>query len=132
MTSWIPRAWQFVEFAVSLRRRALASALVLGALVSAPTEPEKIELLIQSVAGLSHARFVRNGAEYDAAAAADHLRLKLRSAGSRVKTADDFIRYCGSSSSMTGQPYRIRYDDGREETSEAFLRARLAEIESAE
>jgi hypothetical protein len=121
------RTTRFVEFT---RRRALAFALVLGVLASAPTEPEKIELLIQSVAQLTHAKFVRNGSEYDAAAAADHLRLKLRNAGSRVKTADDFIRYCGSVSSMSGQPYRIRWDDGREETSEAFLRARLAEIES--
>jgi len=99
-------------------------------LTAAPSEPEKIELLIQSVARLTHAKFVRNGTEYGAPAAADHLRTKLRKAGSRVKTADDFIRYCGSTSSMTGQPYQIRWDDGRVETSEAFLRRRLAEIEA--
>ena len=55
--------------------------------------------------------------------------MKLRKAGSRVKTAEDFIRYCGSQSSVSGQPYQIRYADGRTVTSESFLRAKLAELE---
>ena len=46
-----------------------------------------------------------------------------------MKTPDDFIRLCGSVSSMSGLPYQIRYADGRVETSEAFLRARLAQLE---
>jgi uncharacterized protein DUF5329 len=112
-------------------RRVVTSALLLGVVGGATSEQAKIELLIDAVAHLNHAKFIRNGAEYDAAAAADHLRLKLGRAGDRVKTADDFIRLCGSTSSMSGLPYMIRYDDGREETSEAFLRARLAEIESS-
>jgi hypothetical protein len=109
--------------------RLIASALVFGMLAGAPSEPEKIEALIQSVAQLSNAKFVRNGSVYDAKAAADHLRAKLAKAGSRVKTADDFIRYVGSTSSMSGKPYEIRYEDGRVVSSEAFLRARLAELE---
>lgn len=109
-------------------------ALTLAAAVSPASdksEAAKIESLIQSVAQLQGAKFVRNGSEYDAKAAADHLRLKLEKAGSRVKTADDFIRLCASQSSMTGQPYEIHWDDGRVMTSEAFLRARLAELEGA-
>jgi len=43
----------------------------------------KIEALIQSVAQLSNASFVRNGTAYDARTAADHLRTKLDNAGSR-------------------------------------------------
>lgn len=114
---------------------SLLSAMLALALAAAapPTgdkgEAAKIESLIQSVAQLQGAKFVRNGSSYDAQAAADHLRLKLEKAGSRVKTADDFIRLCASQSSMTGQPYEIHWDDGRVMTSEAFLRARLAELE---
>jgi hypothetical protein len=115
--------------AMSLISRLLVPALVLGVLAGAPTEAAKIEALIQSVAQLSNAKFIRNGAAYDANAAADHLRTKLAKAGSRVKTAEDFIRYVGSTSSMSGKPYQIRYDDGRVITSESFLRARLAELE---
>ena len=47
-----------------------------------------------------------------------------------MKTPDDFIRLCGSTSSMTGRAYEIRFADGKVETSEAFLRARLAELEA--
>ncbi len=107
----------------------LLAVTLLALLAAAPTEPAKIEALIRSVAELRDAKFVRNGVEYDAPAAADHLRTKLRGAGSRVKTADDFIRLCASSSSMTGKPYEIRWADGRVTTSESFLRARLAELE---
>jgi hypothetical protein len=109
--------------------RALAATVAAFLFASPLSEPAKIEALIQSVAELRDARFVRNGTEYEAPAAADHLRTKLRNAGSRVKTADDFIRLCGSASSMTGKPYEIRWADGRVTTSEAFLRARLAELE---
>ena len=109
--------------------RALAAAALAVVFASPLSEPAKIEALIQSVAALHDAVFVRNGTEYGPAAAADHLRTKLRNAGSRVKTADDFIRLCGSTSSMTGQPYEIRWKDGRVTTSESFLRAKLAELE---
>jgi hypothetical protein len=114
-------------------RRAFAALLALlfalGAESPAPTEEQKIEALIRSVAELRGAVFIRNGSEYDAKAAADHLKTKRERAGSRVKTADDFIRLCGSTSSMSGRPYQIRFADGRVETSEAFLRARLAALE---
>ena len=53
---------------------------------------------------------------------------KRRLAGSKVATAEDFIRLCGSASSMSGTAYQIRFSDGRVVTSEAFLRQRLAEF----
>ena len=115
--------------------RALALALTFFAATAARaqspalSEEQKIDALIQSVADLHGAVFIRNGSEYDAKAAADHLRMKREKAGKRVKTADEFIRLCGSESLMSGKPYQIRYADGRIETSEVFLRARLAELE---
>lgn len=114
--------------------RALLFLLVLSlpALVQASgrsaLEDQKIEYLIASVAALQDAQFVRNGTTYDARAAADHLHLKLRMAGSRVTTADDFIRVCASVSSISGTPYQIRFADGREVSSEIYLRQRLAEF----
>jgi hypothetical protein len=97
-----------------------------GPAVDAALEARKIEYLIGSVAALSNAVFVRNGSEYGAAAAADHLRTKLRAAGGHVVTADDFIRLCATRSSLSGEAYQIRYGDGRVVSSEAFLRERLA------
>lgn len=97
--------------------------------VTPASEAQRIEYLIRSVEQLSHAKFIRNGAAHDTRAAADHLRLKLRNAGGRCNTADDFIRLCGSRSSISGQPYHIRLADGTLMTSEAFLRAKLEELD---
>ena len=91
-------------------------------------EERKIQYLIAIIENLHDAQFVRNDVAYEARAAADHLRLKRRSAGSNVATADDFIRLCASVSSMSGTPYQIRFSDGRVVSSEAFLRQRLAEF----
>ena len=96
-----------------------------------PVEARKIEQLIAAVERLGNAKFVRNGTAYDAAKAADHLRLKLREAGDRVARAEDFIALCGSRSSVSGKPYEIVFDDGRRITSEAFLRAKLKALQSS-
>ncbi len=106
--------------------------LSVGALTLAgtpiPLEEKKIDYLIASIETLQNAQFIRNGVAYEAKAAADHLRMKRRGAGSRVTTADDFIRMCASVSSMSGTPYQIRFSDGRVVSSETFLRERLAEF----
>jgi hypothetical protein len=88
-------------------------------------ESVKIQYLISSIKDLKGAKFIRNGEEYDTDAATDHLRLKLRSAGKHVKTADDFIRLCGSKSSVSGKPYQIRFSDGTTLETEVFFRKRL-------
>ena len=92
------------------------------------SEVEKIEQLIRSVEAMP-ARFIRNGTEYEAKQAADRLRFKLSKAGSYVKTAQDFITYCGSQSSMSGEKYKIKFTDGRVIESEQYLRSKLKELE---
>ena len=89
------------------------------------SEAAKIRYLIGSVETLQGVRFLRNGGEYDAPKAADHLRLKLKMAGDRVKTAEDFIRLCGSKSSVSGEAYWMRFPDGTTMEAEAFFRERL-------
>jgi hypothetical protein len=113
-------------FAYILAVVALSSVTWAGTL----GEAEKIALLIRSVEEMP-ARFIRNGTEYEAKEAAAHLRLKLSGAGSRVKTAEDFIKYCGSQSFMSGEKYKIKFPDGRVMESEVYLRERLSELESA-
>jgi hypothetical protein len=88
-------------------------------------EAQKIEYLITAIESLQDAQFIRNGIGYDSKAAAEHLRSKLRVAGPRVSTADDFIRLCASASSVSGTPYQIRFGDGHTVTSEAYLRQKL-------
>ncbi|MCJ7686196.1 MAG: DUF5329 domain-containing protein, partial [Desulfobacteraceae bacterium] len=89
------------------------------------SEAAKIQYLIGSLEALQGVTFLRNGAEYDAKKAADHLRLKLKMAGDRVKNAEDFIRLCASKSSMSGEVYRMRFPDGTTMEAETFFRERL-------
>lgn len=109
----------------------LFALLVAPAFAQPGVEQQKIAYLIASVGALHDASFIRNGAAYDAARAAEHMRLKLRFAGDRVKTAEDFITYCATRSSMSGTRYTIRFHDGRVVDSATFLRGKLAEYEAA-
>lgn len=92
------------------------------------TEKEKIENLIHAVEILDSARFYRNGTFYDAKAAADHLRMKVEKAGDRVKTAQDFIEKVASKSYISGEDYKIVYNNGREVTSNSFFSGKLKQI----
>ncbi|MGH8443240.1 MAG: DUF5329 family protein, partial [Nevskiaceae bacterium] len=60
-----------------------------------------------------------------------HLQLKREKAGSRVRTAGDFIRLCASYSSLSGEAYLIRFADGRTRTAEDVLREELARLSAA-
>ncbi len=94
------------------------------------TETAKINALINSMQSMPGAVFIRNGSEYGGAQAAAHLRMKWKSAGRHVKTAEDFIRYCASQSSMTGRNYSIRFADGHTVDSGPYFEALLHRMEA--
>ena len=95
----------------------------------APTQAQRIDYLIAAIESMGTAQFIRNGSAYDAKAAADHLRLKRRMAGSSCQSAEDFIRSCASQSSTSGKPYEIRLPDGTVVTAAVFLQGKLAEFD---
>ncbi len=101
------------------------------AAVASLSEAQKIDRLIGYVAALQDAVFIRNSVEHAPAEAARHLQLKREKAGSRVKSADDFIRLCAAYSSMSGEAYLIRFADGRTRTAEDVLREELARLNAA-
>jgi hypothetical protein len=119
--------------AVSMSRVLAVTLLTLAGVVHAsdrvPIEEARIEYLIAVIGSLPGGQFIRNGKAYDAKAAVNHLRFKLRYAGSSVRTAEDFIRYCATQSSMSGEPYQIRFPDGHSVTSAVFLRQKLVEFD---
>ncbi|MCC6491106.1 MAG: DUF5329 family protein [Candidatus Hydrogenedentes bacterium] len=91
-------------------------------------EQKKIGQLIAAVEGLKDAVFIRNGTEYKAKDAADHLRRKLEAAGDEIDSATKFIDLIASKSSMSGEEYTIRFADGRLVTAGDFLREKLSEL----
>lgn len=93
------------------------------------TEEAKIERLIQAVADLQEATFIRNSTEHDAKEAADHLRSKWRAKADDIRTAEQFIETIASRSSLSGEPYQIRLPNGRVVQAGEYFRERLNEIE---
>jgi len=91
--------------------------------VLAATPDVEIQYLLD-VVGDSGCTFNRNGKEHTADEARDHLAMKYRRAGSRIKTAESFINYLASESSWTGKPYFIECD-GASVPSRDWLTDRL-------
>ena len=94
------------------------------------TEAEKIEQLLSAVETVKGDVFIRNGVEYSAKDAADHLRTKLQAAGDKIATTEQFIESVASASSLSGEPYRVRLANGTEVLAADYLREKLAQLES--
>ena len=97
---------------------------------AAVPERQKIETLIKQVSDLKDAKFVRNGWTYGVATAIRFLKGKWEANDAEVKSARDFIDKVASMSGTSGQPYLIRFNDGREVKSRDFLLAELMKIEA--
>lgn len=111
---------------------ALATAF-LAATTPAYADPAAADreiLHLLDEVGSSGCIFHRNGKDHDPDEARDHLAMKLRRAGKRIKTADDFIKYLATESSWTGKPYSIRCDDEATPSAD-WLNARLDAFRSA-
>ena len=117
-----------------LHRTFLAGGLTLafaasGASAAPPAASDEIDHLLQYVAA-SHCTFVRNGSEYPADRAREHLVDKYRFAGSRIATAEQFIDYLATKSSLSGRPYRVRCGT-QDALSGPWLTAELKRYRSA-
>jgi len=83
-------------------------------------EKAKILYLIAQVR-LSPQGFERNGAFFKGPAAASHLLRKYGAAGRNIDTAQQFIEFLASGSSLTGKPYYILDLRGRKTLTQEFL-----------
>jgi hypothetical protein len=119
---------------VVIRRSFLAGAVLLPAIrpaLSAPAAQEqaRIEQLIRFVESQKDMVFIRNGTEYTSEDAGKFLRGKLEAMGSDVKTAREFIDRIATKSSMSGEPYRVKFADGKTMLASHFLGAELKRLE---
>ena len=93
------------------------------------TESQKIDALIEHIGSMKNSVFIRNGSEHPAGEAAEHLRRKWNSAANEITTAEAFIEQIASRSSLTGEPYQIRFSDGSVVQAETYLREQLAKLD---
>jgi hypothetical protein len=109
---------------------ALGSAMV-GARATPPArEQSRIERLIRFVETQKDMKFIRNGSEYTCAEAARFMRGKLESMGGEVTTAREFIERIATRSSMSGEPYHVKFADGRMVPAARFLSDELERMEA--
>jgi len=87
-------------------------------------ENDEIEYLLSFVGG-SDCIFIRNGGEYQAKEAREHLEMKYNHVKRRIKTAEDFIDKIASKSSLSGRQYEVRCDSVKLQTRQ-WLREALA------
>ena len=92
---------------------------------------DEIEDLLRYVASMDGASFVRNGDVHAPKEAEAHLRLKWTKQKSQIATAEDFVRLCGTKSSISGKAYLIRFKDGHEENAADVLLRQLQLIRAA-
>jgi Family of unknown function (DUF5329) len=119
-----------------IRRSVLVSAASLLALdvcsawAGPPAhEQTRIDRLIRFIESQKDMKFIRNGTEYSCAEAAKFLRGKMEAMGAEVTTAREFIERIGSKSSMSGQPYQVKFADGKTMLAAQFLSEELKRIE---
>ena len=72
-----------------------------------PAAQAEIDHLLAFVAA-SPCTFIRNGEPHPSAEARDHLATKLRFAGGSISTAEEFVRYLATESSMSHEPYKVK------------------------
>lgn len=112
----------------------LALLLSLSLPNTATAEPplfaqQEIDHLLRYVEN-SGCEFQRNGSWYDSQRALSHLRSKYAFLRNSVRTSEDFIDIAASSSSLTGQPYRVRCGSGSAVLSAQWLQDELLRFRS--
>jgi hypothetical protein len=87
----------------------------------------EVDFLLGYIEG-SGCEFYRNGIWHDPKAARAHLRDKYRYlvARSLINTTEDFIERVATQSSFSGEPYKVKCQDGATVTSNEWLHAELA------
>jgi hypothetical protein len=121
-----------IYFAIMAFEGALArvhSFLLLAATIAVSAPPvvnREIDGLLATLR-TSGCKFQRNGTWYDGPKAAEHLQEKRAWLDKRGKilSTEDFIRYAGTQSSLSGKVYAVKCPDRPQVSSEAFLQDAL-------
>ena len=113
--------------------RLLAMTLLSAAgICPADTQSEReIQHLLQFTAK-SDCQFIRNGKSYGPAQAREHLAKKYAAVQNRIRSAEDFIRYIASESSITKEPYRVQCPGAQATPSGPWLTLELRRLRKEE
>jgi hypothetical protein len=125
----MPKAIILTPFALLLALSLFLAFAVAPAAAISDAELSRVNALLDALGQSQGLEFIRNGSAYPASKAVSHLRSKLSRAKSRLATAEEFIDSVASSSSLSGDPYYVRFSDGTEITAKEYFHSLLREIE---
>ncbi|NQT68811.1 MAG: DUF5329 family protein [Desulfobacteraceae bacterium] len=98
----------------------LVVAIVLTPLGSQADTELEIKHLFEYIQN-STCIFVRNGKKYNARETLAHIQKKYEYAKLRITSAEDFIKYTVTKSSLSGQPYQVLCDERKILSAEWFM-----------
>ena len=101
-----------------VRQLILAGMLFAGTAI-ADTQQE-INHLLEFVANTS-CQYERNGNVYDGARAEKHIKKKYDYFKDKINSAEDFIKYSATKSTMSGKQYKIHCDSMATQNSSDWL-----------
>ena len=87
---------------------------------------EEIAVLLNFIER-SECTFIRNGKQYDTLEARQHIEKKYNYYKEQIITAEDFIQYSATKSSITGKPYTVICNGVRSNSSD-WLNAELDKV----
>lgn len=103
-----------------------AVVFILAALIPATAGAGAEEEISHLLGYIEHSgcTFIRNGKEHTAPEARQHIENKYSYVKRRVKSAEDFIRYAATGSSISGSAYRVSCE-GRKMPTAVWLEEEL-------
>lgn len=105
--------------------RVMVAVLLLMPAAAVPADMQDEILHLLDYVENSGCEFERNGSAHEARQARAHMERKYNHVKSRVDQAEDFIRYAGTRSSMSGRKYHVTCG-GKTLTSAAWLQDELS------
>ena len=106
----------------------MSTILFVSTGVAQADKSDEINHLLEFIAQ-SDCIYIRNGKEYSALEARDHIAGKYESVKWRIKTSETFISKIASRSSFSGKQYMIRCKE-EEQTTEQWLSRELGNYRS--
>jgi Family of unknown function (DUF5329) len=105
---------------------SLVGAVLLASFAIGAETPEQdaINHLLQFVE-TSRCTFLRNGVEYDSKSAVTHIKEKYDYFKKQIHTAEDFIALAATKSELSGRPYFVRCEKGKEMPAANWLHEEL-------
>jgi len=88
---------------ILLRATLIASIFVINLLADTKDEIDHLLYFVST----SKCQYIRNGTNYSAKEAKDHISKKYNYYKDEIKTAEDFIRYSATKSELSGREYKV-------------------------